>query len=39
MKTGAIGIAPVIKSEKVRKIVGIVTYSNIFEAYEKALLD
>ncbi|MEA1927039.1 MAG: chloride channel protein [Candidatus Auribacterota bacterium] len=39
MKSGAIGIAPVIKSEKVRKVVGIVTYSNIFEAYEKALLD
>lgn len=39
MKTRAIGIAPVIKSGKNRKVVGIVTYSNIFEAYEKALLD
>lgn len=39
MKEGIIGIAPVIKSKNVRKIVGIVTYSNIFEAYEKALLD
>ena len=39
MKQGAIGIAPVIKSAKIRKVVGIVTYSNIFEAYEKALLD
>lgn len=39
MKTGTIGITPVIKSEKVRKIVGIVTYRNIFEAYEKALLN
>ncbi|MFH1037377.1 MAG: chloride channel protein [PVC group bacterium] len=39
MKAGFIGIAPVIKSETVRKVVGIVTYRNIFEAYEKALLD
>ncbi len=39
MKEGFIGIAPVIKSEQVRKVVGIITYRNIFEAYEKALLD
>jgi chloride channel protein, CIC family len=39
MKEGFIGIAPVVKSEQVPKVVGVVTYRNIFEAYEKALLD
>ncbi|MDP8236525.1 MAG: chloride channel protein [Candidatus Erginobacter occultus] len=39
MKENFIGIAPVIKGPARREIVGVVTYRNIFEAYEKALLD
>lgn len=39
MKAHFIGIAPVIRGPGDRKVVGIVTYRNIFEAYEKALMD
>ena len=39
MKENFIGIAPVIKGPENRKIVGVVTYRNIFDAYERALLD
>lgn len=39
MKKEFIGIAPVIKGPDHRQIVGVVTYRNIFEAYEKALMD
>ncbi len=39
MRDNFIGIAPVIRGPKDRKVVGVVTYRNIFEAYEKALLD
>jgi chloride channel protein, CIC family len=39
MRDNFIGIAPVIRGPEDRKIVGVVTYRNIFEAYEKALLD
>lgn len=39
MKDHFIGIATVIKDPQNRKIIGVVTYRNIFEAYEKALLD
>ncbi len=39
MKGGFIGIAPVIRGPDDRRVIGVVTYRNIFEAYEKALLD
>ncbi len=39
MQTNFMGIAPVIKAPGSLKIVGLVTYRNIFDAYEKALLD
>jgi len=39
MKESALGFAPVVKSREQRVVVGIVTYGNIFDAYEKALLD
>ncbi len=39
MKSGFIGIAPIIRSPDDRRIVGVVTYRNIFEAYERALRD
>lgn len=39
MKESALGFAPVVKAGDHREVVGIVTYGNIFDAYEKALLD
>ena len=39
MKESSLGFAPVVKSRDLRRVVGIVTYGNIFDAYEKALLD
>ncbi len=39
MKANFIGVAPVIRGPGDRKVVGIVTYRNIFEAYEKALME
>ena len=39
MQTNYLGIAPVVKSPGSLKIVGLLTYRNIFDAYEKALLD
>lgn len=39
MKDNFIGIAPVIRGPDDRRVIGVVTYRNIFEAYEKALLD
>lgn len=39
MKEKYQGIAPVIKPKGPKKVIGIVTYRNIFDAYEKALLD
>jgi len=39
MKEKFQGMAPVVRSRGPRRIIGIVTYRNIFEAYEKALID
>ena len=39
MQTHYQGFAPVLRSPGDLRVIGLVTYSNIFEAYEKALLD
>ena len=38
MKAANQGISPVVKRKKPRKIVGILTYRHIYEAYQKALM-
>jgi len=37
MKNSAQGIAPVVKRKDPRKLIGIVTYRHIYEAYQKAI--